>query len=194
MGPVTTGAVDLADLSSGIDSSFVTENIFLRIVSGGKNVTLYSYADRIKTRYFIADRNSAPVELKRYVYLDNRQSDKIREFNLYTQQLLALAIKYAPDNKDLTERIQKVAYRAQDLEDIVLKIDGTGNQRKNKTTARGGISFFAGVSANSNKTTVVEKNGNLGNAKASNSILPGANFGIDVFLIKMWVNLYLEPR
>lgn len=184
IGPVTKGAVDLADLSIGIDSSVVSETIFLRIIASGKNLTLHSYRDKIKTRFFVADRNSPPVELKRYVYLDSRQSDKIREFNFYTQQLLALAVKYAPNNNLLAERIQKLAYRNQDLEDVILKIDGSDNQRKKQTTRRAGISFFAGLSANSNKTSVVEKDPFLGKAAASNTILPGANFGLDVFFNK----------
>lgn len=184
IGPVTKGAVDLADLSSGIDSSFVSDRVFLQTITSGKNLTLYSYSDKIKTRYFIADKNAFPVELKRYVYLDNKQSDKIREFNLYTQQLLALALKYAPNDINLSERIQKLAYRARDIEDVILKIDGSNNQRKGSTASRTAISFFAGISANANKTTVAEKDDFLGSSEPSKTILPGINFGIDVFFNK----------
>jgi hypothetical protein len=184
IGPITKGAVDLADLSSGIDSSFVTDSVFLRLIVGGKNLTLYSYTDRIKTRYFIGESNSPTVELKRYVYLDARQSDKIREFNFYTQQLLALAIKYGSDNKALTEDLQKTAYEAQDLERVILKIDGSENQPKRSTAKRAGVSFFAGLSANSNKTTVVEKDAYLGSAKSSNTVTPEINLGLDVYFNK----------
>jgi len=181
IGPITKGAVDLADLSSGIDSSSVSDRVFLRMIAGGKNLTLYSYTDRIKARYFVGETNAAPVELKRYVYLDNKQSDKIREYNFYMQQLLALAIKYQPANTNLAEGIQTLAYRAGDIEDVILKIDGSKNQYNKLTTKRAGIRFFAGISANSNKTTVADKDNYLGAAKASNATLPGVNLGIDVY-------------
>jgi len=184
IGPVTTGAVDLADLGSGIDSSFVLEHVFLRIIAGSKNLTLYNYTDRIKKRYFISDQNSTPVELRRYVYLDSRQSNRTGEFNFYTQQLLALAIKYRPGNKDLVDQIQKTAYWEKDIEEVILKIDGSENQRKKLIAKRAGLSFFAGLSVNSFKTKVVEKDTYLGSAKAANTILPGVNFGVDIFFNK----------
>jgi hypothetical protein len=153
-GPITKGAVDLADLSSGIDTSFVTDNIFLRIVSGGKNVTLYSYRDMIKTRFFIADGKSSPVELRRYVYLDNKQVNKIREFNFYTQQLLALGIKYAPGNEELAAKIDKTPYRSSDIEAVVLQLNGNADIYKVKNSAGGSSSqFFIGVGIDVSKAS-----------------------------------------
>jgi len=184
IGPITKGAVDLGDLSSGIDSSFVNDNVFLRVLTSGKDVSLYRYDDKIKTRYFVADGTAAPVELKRFVYLDSKQSDKIREYNFYMQQLLALALKYQPADKNLAERIQKLPYRNQEIEDVVLKLDGTNNNIKKTAAARGGLRFFAGISANSFKTTIQDKETPIGKAEPSNTISPGVNFGVDVFFNK----------
>lgn len=145
IGPITKDAVDLADLSSGIDTSFITDNVFLRVITGGKNVTLFSYADKIKTRYFITDRNLAPVELKRYVY---KPSGKIREYNFYIQQLLAFATKYAPGDAALTESINRARYRATDLEAVILQLNGNTNKYNISSEGRGSVDFFIGVGVN----------------------------------------------
>ena len=200
IGPVTTGAVELADLSSGIDSAVVTDAIFLRIITGGKNLTLYSYNDRIKTRYFIAERNAAPVELRRYVYLDNRQSDKIREHSFYIQQLLALAIKYAPDNAALTESINKAPYKAPALEDVILKLNGLTNNYKTNAAKRGGSRFFIGIGANVVQASFFGRE-NIGFAKTifdsntkTKSVAPTIAAGADFYFNKNVRRLFFRTE
>jgi|GEM_PF-316895 len=147
-GPVTTGAVDLADLSSGIDSSYVNDNIFLRIITGGKNITLYSYNDKIKTRFFIAEGNASPAELRRYVFM-NTQANRTVEFNYFTQQLLTLAMKYTPNNAALYARINKTPYKLADLKAVVLQLNNnTDNYSANKSATGGGSEFFFGAGVN----------------------------------------------
>lgn len=199
-GPITTGTVDLGDLSSGIDSSFTTAKVFLRILTSGKNLTLYNYKDKIKTRYFIADKNSAPVELRRYVYLDNKQQGKIREYNFYTQQLLAFAIKYAPDNTALTESINKVAYRATDLEAVILKFNGNINKYNTSSESGSGTEFFIGVGANMTNAafTGTPSPGSAENifyAKAkAQSVRPLIAGGIDFFFNKSVKKLFFRAE
>lgn len=183
-GPISKGAVKPGDLSSGIDSSFAIGTVFLRSIYKGKNITLYSYTDKIKTRFFISEKNGVPVELKRYVYLDNKRSDRITENNFFKQQLLALATAYQPDNSKLPDQIQKVVYRAHDIEDVVSAIDGSSNQLKKSTRSRGGMALFAGLSANYFKTTGAGNDDYLAESEPSQSILPGVNFGIDMYFNK----------
>jgi hypothetical protein len=147
-GPISKAAVDLADLSTGIDTSFTTASVFLKIITSGNNLTLYNYSDKTKDLYFIADKNSAAVELKRYVYLDKNQADKIREYNLYIQQLLAFATKYVPGNAALAARINSTRYRLSDIKAIVLQLNNNTDNYKNNDAAGGGAEFFIGAGAN----------------------------------------------
>jgi len=183
-GPITTGAVGQSKLSSGIDSSFVTETVFLKSIAKGKNIALYSYTDNIKTRFFISENNGLPVELKRYVYRDTKRSDKITESNLFRQQLVELATKYQPGNSKLADEIQKVVYHTNEIEDAVLAIDGSGNLIKKPTLSKGTIVLFAGLSANYFKTTVAGTDDFLVESQPSESILPGVNFGVDMYFNK----------
>lgn len=183
-GPITKGAVNLGDLSSGIDSSFATETVFLRSIFQGKNIALYSYTDQIKTRFFISEKNGVPIELKRYVYLDPKRSKRITEDNLFRQQLLELAIKYQPDNGKLADQIEKLVYRGHDIEDAVLTIDGSTNVLKKSTRSGGGMALFAGLSANYFNTTAAGNDDLLAGSAPSKSILPGVNFGIDMYFNK----------
>jgi len=193
-GPITTGAVNLRDLSKGIDSSFVTETVFLKSIVKGKNIALYSYKDKIKTRFFISEKNGVPVELKRYVYLDTKRSDRITENNIFIQQLLDLAIKYQPDNNKLADVIKKVLYRADNIEDVVLTIDGSSNQFKKSTGSGGRMALFAGLSANYFKTTVAGSADFLAESDPSHSILPGVNFGVDMYFNKNADNLIFRTE
>ncbi|MFD0751460.1 hypothetical protein ACFQZS_15015 [Mucilaginibacter calamicampi] len=200
-GPITKGAVDLADLSSGIDSSYVTDTVFLRVVSGGKNVTLYSYRDKIKTRFFIADGKLPPAELRRYVYLDNTQANKIREFNFYTQQLLALAIKYAPNNAVLTASINSASYRAQYLEAVILQLNGNTNNYKFKNEDGGGNSqFFIGIGASLANASFfgVEKTNYLENIFTAKtrlqSVVPIIAGGMDFYINKNVKKLFFRAE
>ncbi len=147
-GPITKGAVDLADLSVGIDSTIFTDNVFLRLITSGKNVSLYSYLDKIKLRYFISEGNLAPVELKRYVYLDIKQTDKIREYNYFTQQLSSYAIKFQPNNGSLEDKISRLAYKAKDIEDIIVRLNGGVSGYKIAEESLGGHRFYIGAAVN----------------------------------------------
>ncbi|MFD0751461.1 hypothetical protein ACFQZS_15020 [Mucilaginibacter calamicampi] len=183
-GPISKAAVNLGALSSGIDSSFTTETVFLKRIFKGKNIALYSYTDKIKTRFFISEKNGLPVELKRYVYLDKKRSGKVTEDNVFRQQLLELAVKYQPDNSKLADLIQKVIYRAPEVESVVWAIDGASGQHKKPTSSRGGVTLFAGLSANYFKTTGVGGDDFLADSGPSQSILPGVNLGMDMYFNK----------
>ncbi|MGY3211043.1 hypothetical protein [Mucilaginibacter sp. HD30] len=193
-GPITTGAVNLKNLSKGIDTSFATETVFLRSVVKGKNIALYAYKDKIKTRFFISEKNGLPVELKRYVYLDTKRSDRITENNVFIQQLLDLAIKYQPDNGKLADEIKKALYRADNIENVVLTIDGSSNQLKKTTSSGNRMALFAGLSANYFKTTVAGNDDFLAESKPSQSILPGVNFGVDMSFSKNADNLIFRTE
>jgi len=182
--PISRAAVNPGKLSTGIDSSSATTTVFLRSIFKGKIIALYSYTDKIKTRFFISEKNGLPVELKRYVYLDKKRSGKVVEDNVFKQQLLVLAAKYQPDNNKLADQIKHLPYHAREIEGVVLAIDGSDNQLKKPTGSRGGMALFAGLSANYFKTTGVGNDDFFAESKPSRSILPGVNLGFDMYFKK----------
>lgn len=146
-GLISKGAVDLADLSSGIDSSTVQSTLFLRIVAEGKKLMLYSYRDKIKDRYFISEGSALPVELNRYVFLDIVRVNKTVEINAYQQQLNHLVTIYQPGNIALMERILSTPYRSGDLQNVVAALEGS-QQVFTVSKDRSGYRFFIGVGIN----------------------------------------------
>ncbi|PJJ84190.1 porin family protein [Mucilaginibacter auburnensis] len=199
-GPITKGAVDLADLSVGIDSTNLTDNVFLRLITSGKNVSLYSYLDKIKLRYFIAEKNLAPVELKQYVYLDIKQTDKIREYNYYIQQLLSYAIKFQSGDASLEDRINRTAYKSKDIEDIVSKLNGGVTGYKISAESLGGHRFYIGAAANmvrasffgNQRTSYIENLFDKGSK--SQSVAPTIAGGVDFYLNKNVGKLLLRAE
>jgi len=196
-GPISKGAVDLADLSSGIDTSFTTASVFLRIVTSGKNLTLYNYSDKTKDLYFIADKNSAAVELKRYVYLDKNQPDKIREYNFYKQQLLAFATKYVPGNAALEARINSTRYRLSDIKAIVLQLNNNTDNYKINDAAGGGAEFFIGAGADMANASFFGINNpnyseNIFNANSVHSVGPLIAAGMNFYLNKSVKKLFFK--
>lgn len=188
-GPVSTGAVQLPDLSSGINAAKITDTIFLRIVLSGSKVALYSYTDIIKTRFFIAETNAGPVELERYVYRDNSSNSNIMERNIYQEQLKILADKYQPGNTTLSNRAQRATYQTVELEKIITAINGLSEVPKIAGAKREGIQFFVGAGANLNQTAFSGNNSSIikdifYSGLKTQSVGPSINFGLDYYFNK----------
>jgi hypothetical protein len=89
--------VDKAKLKIGIDTNFVAQNVFLLILTTGNNVTLFSYADSIKTRYYISESMyQEPRELAYRVYYQGNTLGGIQTDTTYRNQFRYLALKYKP--------------------------------------------------------------------------------------------------
>ncbi len=112
------------DMAIGIDSTKKLDTVFLKMISAGKNVSLYSYTDFTKQRFFIADKNTAPVELVLHKYFEQEPKLILIEDKKYKIQLQVLRAVYAPGNTSLTDEIQLAEYNESDLVSIVRKLNG----------------------------------------------------------------------
>src|SRR5579872_52938 len=75
---VSQDQVDVEKLSTGVDTSNSTANIFLRVLEKGKYITLYDYKDDIKNRFFVKDNALAkPEELIYRTYLNPNEVTQI---------------------------------------------------------------------------------------------------------------------
>lgn len=180
-GPISQDKVVLPKISTGIDTSTITDAVFLKVLQQGKNVSLYSYRDIIKTRFFLRHHDQqAPQELIYRIYYKiqdaKEQSSKPEltvQSKLYIGQLWFAANKYQMDTPELKKHINLINYSEPDIFKTAGKINGVTKEKAEQpkvTDARS--TFFAGVGVN--RTTVKNTGENVLTAQyswdAANSI------------------------
>jgi len=142
---VSQDQVDVEKLSTGVDTSNSTANIFLRVLEKGKYITLYDYKDDIKNRFFVKDNALAkPEELIYRTYLNPNEVTQIVTQPRYQNQLNTLAIKYGQSTGKLTAAIEKTGYNGNDLTIIVNTINQSGPTGSSRNKLRP-VRFFAGA-------------------------------------------------
>jgi len=181
-----------------LDTTTQQKAIFLKQLVSGNNVTLYYNNERNKKRFFIAEANEPPVELKYYEYYTAIGGNEIYD-NLFRGQLIVLNNKFKNNSQKLLNAIAQATYDQPDLEQITTQLnDGNVSSspaNKNRNSHPHLVRLFAGLGANDITTTykysqsvtsVSNSNGTTttyGYASYhSNTIAPKINFGLDVFI------------
>jgi hypothetical protein len=185
-GPVTMDATDPNHVGSGRDTSSKMAAIFLKVLQKGDRVTLYSYTDDIKTRFYIkeyADQN--PVELIYRTYYDNSASNPNNgssiDENTYLKQLLALGQKYNVLNDSFQWDIDHSFYNKGSILKMTSLINGISKTDFQKYyNDKTKLNLFVGVALNS--TNSKPQGAYLAAGGISHtSNLPAASVGIDFF-------------
>lgn len=153
----------------------VKESVFLKILQRGENIALFSYTDKLKTRFYIQNKVEAePVELIMNVYSDLGTIVKERT---YLRQLLLQMQKYIPNLSLSDANINGVQYAEDDLIEVVSKIN---NQSYTKPVFQS-ISFFAGAGINMTSASYNGSHVLAGPAATSkSSTQPMILLGVDV--------------
>jgi hypothetical protein len=134
-------------LSAGLDTSYVRDTVFLKIIQKGQNVSFYSFADNIKKRFYLLEKDKQePEELIYRVYLVN-ESGKVSVVDRYKRQLVASMLKHNAYGSVDERRLSTLAYSAPELLREVSKINGQ-KVEKEKAAYR----FFAGAGLSINQT------------------------------------------
>ncbi|WP_295799765.1 outer membrane beta-barrel protein [Mucilaginibacter sp.] len=185
-GLISMDVVNTDHLTTGKDTSVKMADVFLRILQKGKNVTLYSYTDDLKARYFIGDGpNFFPKELVYRIYEANDSNGNGKTFTdeTYLKQLNTLAIKYSALNDDLAHTLEKADYQMPQLMVIVSKINNITKQEFSAKYDDKGNNYFYGGLGLAIATTTPSPGGTYKQAggKPCTSILPAVKFGINVF-------------
>jgi len=178
------------DLPMGLDTGKKQDTIFLEQVSKGKYLTLFYHRDAIKARFFAAEKNATPAELKYYQYSDQGQL-AIKEF--YRGQLLFYANKYMPGDPKLAQKIEDTRFDKAGLAEIISAINGERIQVKKESHFR----FFLGGGLSEIKSNyrydqpvavytlvgpVTEVDSHYEKvSKFSTTVSPLLDFGMDVF-------------
>jgi hypothetical protein len=120
----TTDENHLADK----DTTVKVDTVFLEVLQSGKNISLFSYSDDIKSRYFTSDKSDVtPHELIYMVYLraNVQASNAVRTQtdNIFIQQLGALALKYGRLTDKLQKTLDNLEYREYSIIKVVSQIN-----------------------------------------------------------------------
>jgi hypothetical protein len=175
--------IDHERLNPWLDTVKKADTVFLRTITAGKYLTLFSFKDKIKQRFFISNGGSKPVELVYHVYLDTVYQTEVHTIETYKIQLQKLIAAYKPGDQKLVDEVQRTIYNEGSLSEIVYNINGTSGQQMN--VARNKPDFFAGVSVNSFSNSLQITNGVSATTKASAVIYPGIDVGLDIYSNKI---------
>lgn len=145
-GPISTDETSINGQSAR-DTSFKVESVFLKVLDKGKNITLYSYADNLKERFFIKEQN-AQSATKELVYRIYYRNGRTTTENTFVQQLFEEASKYNVTSEHAINLIEKAEYKSQDLVKISEEINKQADTRNEKRTLNKPIQFFAGLGVN----------------------------------------------
>ena len=182
---VSMDKIAVGELSIGIDSTYRTDTIFLKNEVNSDKLSLYSYTDNIKPRFFIQEGNDLPTEL---IYKQFRNPDDvvyIIDVDKYKLQLYNIASK----RNLLTERNEKalrtLRYKKDDLIKLVSNINGV-NVNTNISSGVKGYRLYAGVGINNTSLRYSGVSDLLvtPNNVYTSSIAPSFSIGFDKYINK----------
>jgi len=164
------------ELSTGLDTSQITDTAFLKVITQGAKVNLYTYADGLKQRIYVAENNGSPFELIYHLYVNPDDPTKVITVNAYRRQLERLAVIYQPADEQLKEKISTSPFDARNIRQIVNEINGAGNYTETVTKSGGGSRFFVGIGA---VNTQNKYSGTVFDGQSHSSFYPNFDFGFD---------------
>lgn len=190
-GSISTNPTDPYQIQNYRDTSFRVGTVFLKVLEKGDRIALYSYKDELKTRFFIGDNPSyTPKELIYRTYTDPSYDrnlgiakDGTTTEKTYQKQISALALKYNELNENLIVYISKADYIADDLLQIISKINHMTKAEYNKKHYSGSsLNLFAGLAANINTNSPNTSSPYYAaGGRSYTSILPAPFFGMNLF-------------
>ncbi|WEK20001.1 MAG: hypothetical protein P0Y49_02385 [Candidatus Pedobacter colombiensis] len=140
---VSMSRIDPASLSVGADMTSQRLTVFLRLLQAGKNMTLFSYVDVLKSRFYIQDKDiNEPVELLNNLYLDPVKQGEIIADVKYVRQIAAEARKFGSAIDE--GKLLRLPYKEKNL----LKVVSVINDEKLVKAKSKSMRFFAGAGLN----------------------------------------------
>ncbi|WP_170132727.1 porin family protein [Pedobacter cryoconitis] len=142
---ISMSKIDLDRLSAGLDQSKIKSTVFLQVLQTGKNVTLYSYTDGIKRRFYLQGNDDPlPYELSSQRYMKSGQESIVIKETGYIRQLSLVMNKLNAGTADELKRLAFLPYKEEELMNIVAII----NEQKLAKPKTSAIRFFAGTGLN----------------------------------------------
>jgi hypothetical protein len=169
----------LSELSYGPDNKVIHDTVLLKIIQKGKSVDLYSYRDKIKTRYYLKEQGKDnPVELVYKKYVDTRNSSNVVTVEEFKNQLIEAAKNSKVNTSNLLDLLLATKYEERDIARITNLINGGKSQAfpLNKPSM---TTFYAGIALSSSKATYDGDNALANSPTNKISYFPKLTLGID---------------
>ncbi|WP_146173532.1 porin family protein [Pontibacter mucosus] len=184
VGPVSMNELKTANLPSSPDIAAVTDTVFLKELVHGPYAALLSYADAVKTRYFLKDVAGDAVQEMLYVrYFSYEMGRDIKVLTPYRGQLWGLATKYERGTAALEGNIKRIRYSESDLRQIVSQINGlSAHEHKQLKKNNSKIRFLAGMGINRSTLSYQTLDASRETQEASVAYSPALLLGFDTFL------------
>jgi hypothetical protein len=169
------------DLPKYADSTSVKDTVFLELIYLGDKVSLYSYTDDIKKRFYIKTNTSDYQELKYRSFYSAEIDFKVQNQNIFRDQLKNLAIQKGNNDKANLKKIEALKYSLNDMM-IAMNLINVGQSKFESKLPSSGFNFIVGAGVNFGAFKIQGKDV-FSNSKASNpiSVFPviGLNYSID---------------
>lgn len=180
-GFISMNQTNFSNLPEKLDTTLKSDTIFLKQLALGNHLSLYKYTDDIKTRFFVAETNAPPEELKYYEYYNSAR--EIVNKPVFKGQLILYINKLHLESPGVVNKLNHAHYEETDLEQLI--DDANNNSNKKATDKKSPSSrFFAGISVD-RTTTEVSEITIAGSASEifhnQVAISPRINFGVDFF-------------
>lgn len=167
------------------------DTVFLKVITKGNRLNLYSYRDQLKDRFYVLIAPAAtPIELD--LKIDKRSKDAL-PVELYKIQLQRIAASYPEVKEGIYEFIQNSNYSQGDLKKIISQINTSNETFDTYKTKikKGRVAIGIGINYSSISyigTTILNANGldNNGNTVSkdkttTHSYLPMVSVAYDLF-------------
>jgi len=191
-GLISMDVTDKDHIGNFRDTAYKNTTVYIRILQKGKNLSLYSYTDNLKTRFFIGEApDFVPAELGYRLYYNysgapvKGQNGVTVNENTYQQQLFTLANKYGVLDDGLQRDIERTDYTEDNIGSIVGKINKISKEEYAKINKIKGSVFnvFVGAGINiENLATVAGSPYEAGGGKSYTSTGGMITGGINFFL------------
>jgi hypothetical protein len=113
------------------DTSMRLDTVFLKVLQKGEKLSLYSFSDHIKTRFYITEKDGEmPVELGYRLYYDSGKvniytgTGRTVNEDTYMTQLYNIALKHGLMTPDMQHTIEWLRYTKSYILEVVNKING----------------------------------------------------------------------
>lgn len=156
-GLISMDATDKDHIGSVRDTTYRNAVVFIRVLQKGKNLSLYSYTDGTKVRFYVGEApDYLPSELVYRLYYNysdipvKGQNGVTVNENTYQRQLFALANKYEVSDDALQREIERADYTEDNIGNIIKTINKiTKAEYAKRNKIKGPIfNVFVGAGAN----------------------------------------------
>jgi hypothetical protein len=139
-GRITMDETDINKLMIGRDTSYLIDTVFFKIIQRGKNLTLFSFSDNVKTRYYISEKpGDVPQELVYRIYYysqDESGYSRTKYENVYQYQLYSAAVKANVATERFKLDISRASYEENSILPIVSKINGIDDNDSSRSNRK----------------------------------------------------------